>query len=108
VREGKIEALRIEIEVEQDKACTFVPDMAVTRDSREKADKRRTEIRAEAQERAAAIRKQVPNREAKNLAELQKKHKARAMPAVSAEIAGCMEVLMPRAQRAKSVERRRK
>jgi hypothetical protein len=101
--------LRIEIEIERDKECTFIPDMTLTQNAREKAEKRRTEIEAGSQKRAEALRKQAPDREAGDLAELQKKHKARAVPAVSTEIADCMEVFMhrPLSKRAKSVEGRR-
>jgi hypothetical protein len=59
-------------------------------------------------ERAAAVRTDMPDREGEDMAELQKKHKARAVPAVSAEIAGCMEPFVQQRRRAKSVERPRK
>jgi hypothetical protein len=104
----KIAAMRLEADIELGRECTFTPELVSSEAARERADKRRAAILAEAKERAEAVRKSVPDPEEKSRQELTKKHRPRAVPRVSTEIADFMEPFMQRPRRAQSVERRRR
>jgi hypothetical protein len=103
----KIAALRLEIEVERGRDCTFAPELVSSEHARERAEKRRPDILADAKERDAAARRALPDPEAGERDELAKRHRARAVPRVSGEIAGFMKPFMQHSQRSKSVERTR-